>query len=106
MAESSRSGGGRSNLRSDRGCAVNGSAPGRPVRFRDFGQFREFAIRFRDRIRELYPDLDVGCQGSSATGRSADTGAPFEEGRVNDNDIAISGDSVKRAARERRSVPR
>lgn len=31
---------------------------------------------------------------------SADTGAPFDEGRVSDYDIAISGDSDNRAAHE------
>ena len=51
-------------------------------------------------MRELYPDLDMGFQGSSVTGRSAETGAPFDEGRVSDYDIAISGDSVNQAAPE------
>lgn len=73
---------------------------GVPYGFREFGQFREFATRFRDRMRELYPDLDMGFQGSSVTGRSAETGAPFDEGRVSDYDIAISGDSIYQAARE------
>jgi hypothetical protein len=71
-----------------------------PYGFRDFGEFRDFAGRFRDRMRERYPDLDMGFQGSSVTGRSAETGAPFDEGRTSDYDIAISGDSVNRAARE------
>jgi hypothetical protein len=51
-------------------------------------------------MRALYPDLEMGFQGSSVTGRSAETGAPFDEGRVSDYDIAISGDSINRAARE------
>ena len=51
-------------------------------------------------MRELYPDLDMGFQGSAVTGRSADTGAPFDEGRTSDYDIAISGDAIARAARE------
>jgi len=50
-------------------------------------------------MRELYPDLDMGFQGSSVTGRSAETGTPFDEGRVSDYDIAITGDSVNEAAR-------
>jgi hypothetical protein len=70
-----------------------------PYGFRDFQHFREFATRFRDRMRELYPDLDMGFQGSSVTGRSAETGMPFDEGRVSDYDIAITGDSVNEAAR-------
>lgn len=78
----------------------SGQPEGVPYGFRDFGQFREFATRFRDRMRELYPDLDMGFQGSSVTGRSAETGAPFDEGRVSDYDIAISGDSVNHAAQE------
>jgi len=78
----------------------SGQPQGVPHGFRDFGQFREFAARFRDRMRALYPDLDMGFQGSSVTGRSADTGAPFDEGRVSDYDIAISGDSVNLAAHE------
>ncbi|GAA0452646.1 hypothetical protein Ade02nite_00640 [Paractinoplanes deccanensis] len=64
----------------------SGQPQGVPYGFRDFGQFREFAGRFRDRMRELYPDLDMGFQGSSVTGRSAETGAPFDEGRVSDYD--------------------
>src|SRR4051812_4527696 len=78
----------------------SGQPQGVPHGFRDFGQFRDFATRFRDRMRELYPDLDMGFQGSSVTGRSAETGEPFDEGRVSDYDIAISGDSVNRAAHE------
>ena len=78
----------------------SGQPPGVPHGFRDFGQFREFATRFRDRMRELYPDLDMGFQGSAVTGRSAESGAPFDEGRISDYDIAISGDSVNRAAHE------
>jgi filamentous hemagglutinin len=78
----------------------SGQPHGVPYGFRDFGQFREFATRFRDRMRELYPDLDMGFQGSSVTGRSAETGAPFDEGRISDYDIAISGDSVNQAAHE------
>jgi hypothetical protein len=71
-----------------------------PHGFRDFGEFRAFATRFRDRMRELYPDLDMAFQGSAVTGRSADTGDPFDEGRVSDYDIAISGDAVNQAARD------
>jgi filamentous hemagglutinin len=78
----------------------SGQPQGVPYGFRDFGQFREFATRFRDRMRELYPDLDMGFQGSSVTGRSAETGALFDEGRISDHDIAISGDSVNQAAHE------
>ncbi|MFC7272916.1 hypothetical protein ACFQS1_02890 [Paractinoplanes rhizophilus] len=51
-------------------------------------------------MRALYPDLDMGFQGSAVTGRSADTRAPFDEGRTSDYDIAISGDSVNAAARD------
>jgi hypothetical protein len=77
-----------------------GQPAGVPYGFRDFRQFRDFASRFRDRLREVYPDLDMGFQGSSVTGRSAETGAPFDEGRISDYDIAISGESVNQAARE------
>ena len=92
-------GGGPSSSSGSR-ASSSGQPQGVPHGFRDFGQFREFATRFRDRMRELYPDLDMGFQGSSVTGRSAETGAPFDEGRVSDYDIAISGDSVNRAAQE------
>jgi hypothetical protein len=85
---------------SSSGSSSSGQPQGVPHGFRDFGQFREFATRFRDRMRELYPDLDMGFQGSSVTGRNAETGAPFDEGRVSDYDIAISGDSVNQAAHE------
>jgi filamentous hemagglutinin len=92
-------GGGLSSSSGSRSSS-SGQPQGVPYGFRDFGQFREFSTRFRDRMRELYPDLDLGFQGSSVTGRSAETGAPFDEGRVSDYDIAISGDSVNRAAHE------
>lgn len=91
-------GGGRSSASGPR--SSSGQAQGVPYGFRDFGQFRAFATRFRDGMRELYPDLDMGFQGSSVTGRSAETGAPFDEGRVSDYDIAISGDAVNRAAHD------
>ena len=74
---------------------------GVPQGFRDFQEFRQYAGRFRDRMREQYPDLEMGFQGSAVTGRSADTGAPFDEGRRSDYDIAIAGDAVYTAARER-----
>jgi len=93
-------GGGPSPSSSGARSSSSGRPSGVPHGFRDFGQFREFATRFRDRMRAIYPDLDMGFQGSSVTGRSADSGAPFDEGRVSDYDIAISGDSVNQAARE------
>ncbi|MFG1608556.1 hypothetical protein [Actinoplanes sp. NPDC049265] len=89
-------GGGTSGSRS----AATGQPRGVPHGFRDFGEFRDFSSRFRDRMRAVYPDLDMGFQGSSVTGRSAETGDPFDQDRVSDYDIAISGDSVNRAARE------
>jgi hypothetical protein len=92
--------GGGTSLSAGSRPATQGQPAGVPHGFRDFGQFREFATRFRDRMRELYPDLEMGFQGSSVTGRSAETGAPFDEGRVSDYDIAISGDSVNQAAHE------
>jgi hypothetical protein len=52
-------------------------------------------------MRERYPDLEMGFQGSAVTGRSADTGAPFDQNRQSDFDVAIAGDSVYAAARER-----
>ncbi|WP_433363227.1 hypothetical protein ACQPZX_31735 [Actinoplanes sp. CA-142083] len=103
----------RDVLSGGRPTAAGGSAPGSsasssparqpsnvPHGFRDFQHFRDFASRYRDRMRELYPDLDMGFQGSAVTGRSADDGAPFDEGRVSDYDIAITGDSVNAAARD------
>ena len=70
-----------------------------PLGFRDFRHFQEFATHFRHRMRERYPDLDMAFQGSAVTGRSAESGASFDEGRVSDFDIAITGDSVNEAAR-------
>lgn len=95
----SAAGGGSSPASGSRSSASD-QPKGVPHGFRDFGQFREFATRFRDRMREVYPDLDMGFQGSSVTGRSADDGSPFDEGRVSDYDIAITGDSVNQAARD------
>jgi hypothetical protein len=92
-------GGGPSSSSGSRSSS-SGQPQGVPRGFGDFGKFRDFATRFRDRMRELYPDLDMGLQGSSVTGRSAESGAPFDEGRMSDYDIAISGDSVNQAAHE------
>jgi hypothetical protein len=92
----SAAGGGAPGARS----APSGQPRGVPYGFRDFRQFQEFATRYRDRMREVHPDLDMAFQGSSVTGRSADTGDPFDEGRTSDFDIAITGESVNRAARE------
>jgi filamentous hemagglutinin len=72
-----------------------------PHGFDDFQSFRNYAGPFRDRMREQYPDLEMGFQGSAVTGRSADTGDPFDQGRHSDFDVAIAGDSIYAAARER-----
>jgi len=72
-----------------------------PHGFDSFQEFQAFAGPLRQRMREQYPDLEMGFQGSSVTGRSADTGAPFDAGRTSDFDVAISGDSLYQAARAR-----
>ena len=98
-AELGRVGGPRSGSQSDAGSRP----PDRrtvPHGFDDFHSFQEFAGGFRNRMREQYPDLDMGFQGSAVTGRSADTGAPFDQGRQSDFDVAITGDSLYAAARE------
>jgi filamentous hemagglutinin len=71
-----------------------------PHGFDDFRSFQEFAGGFRDRMRERYPDLEMGFQGSAVTGRSAETGARFDVDRQSDFDVAIAGESVYAAARE------
>ncbi|WP_327001784.1 hypothetical protein OHA72_42670 [Dactylosporangium sp. NBC_01737] len=75
--------------------------PNVPEGFRDFQDFQQYSTRVRDRMREQYPDLDMGFQGSAVTGRSADSGAPFDQGRTSDYDLAVSGESIYAAARER-----
>ncbi|MBU2669952.1 hypothetical protein KOI35_41235 [Actinoplanes bogorensis] len=71
-----------------------------PHGFDDFDSFKDFAGRVRDRMRERYPDLQMGFQGSAVTNRSADDGTPFDRpGRQSDFDIAIAGDDVYTAAR-------
>jgi hypothetical protein len=72
-----------------------------PHGFGDFQSFQRYASQYRDRMREQYPDLDMAFQGSAVTGRSADTGDPFDQGRRSDYDIAVSGESIYRAAQER-----
>ncbi|SCG74489.1 hypothetical protein GA0074704_5048 [Micromonospora siamensis] len=71
-----------------------------PHGFRDFPHFQDYAGRLKSRIRERYPDAEIAFQGSAVTGRSHDTHAPFDEGRVSDFDVAVSGDSLNRAARD------
>ncbi|MEV4516695.1 hypothetical protein AB0K00_48055 [Dactylosporangium sp. NPDC049525] len=75
--------------------------PNVPEGFRDFHDFQQYSTRVRDQMREQYPDLDMGFQGSAVTGRSADDGSPFDQGRTSDYDVAISGESIYAAARER-----
>jgi filamentous hemagglutinin len=90
--------------RAGQGQSAGGRQPDRrtvPYGFDDFQGFQQFATRYRDRMREQYPDLDMAFQGSAVTGRSHDTGRPFDEGRTSDYDIAVSGDSIYRAAQER-----
>ena len=70
-----------------------------PHGFDDFQSFQHFAGRLRNRMRERYPDLEMGFQGSAVTGRSADTGVPFDQNRRSDFDIAITGDSLYTTAR-------
>jgi hypothetical protein len=82
------------------GPGASPQSRGYPAGFRDFQHFQAYAGRFRDRMRELYPDVEMGFQGSSVTGRNSETGALFDEGRVSDYDVAISGDSVNATARD------
>ncbi|MCM4080472.1 hypothetical protein [Paractinoplanes hotanensis] len=72
-----------------------------PHGFDSFQAFQNFAGPLRQRMRERYPDLEMGFQGSAVTGRSADQHQPFDLGRTSDFDIAISGHSLYAAARER-----
>ena len=47
-----------------------------------------------------YDDVTAIFQGSSVTGESFHTGAPFDEGRVSDFDIALSSPEMPERARE------
>jgi filamentous hemagglutinin len=47
-----------------------------------------------------YADADAILQGSAVTGKSFKTGAPFDVGRVSDFDVALSGNSLLRAAKD------
>lgn len=65
-----------------------------PHGFRDFQDFKEFGEDLNNGLRGKYPDAESAFQGSSVTGRSHDTGEPFDLGRTSDYDIAVSGRSL------------
>jgi RHS repeat-associated protein len=75
-------------------------ARGFPLGFRSFGQFSQFGQALRaGLVRAGFRDVKAIIQGSAATGRSAETGALFDVGRISDLDVALVGKDLLEAAR-------
>jgi RHS repeat-associated protein len=75
-------------------------ARGFPLGFRSFGQFSQFGQALRaGLVRAGFGDVKAIIQGSAATGRSAETGAVFDVGRISDLDVALVGKDLLEAAR-------
>jgi filamentous hemagglutinin len=69
--------------------------------FANFDEFAQFGGSLRSGLGKAgYADAEVILQGSAVTGKSFKTGAAFDVGRVSDFDIALSGNSLFRAAKD------
>lgn len=84
------------------GSGVTRAAPEAaiPSGFDSPREFGEFGRELRGGLAGGgFSDARAAFQGSSVTGRSFRTGAPFDVGRVSDFDIALGGEDIFSAAR-------
>jgi len=71
-----------------------------PRGFASLEDFTRFGGKLHGGLAQAgYRDTQAILQGSAVTGKSFKTGAPFDEGRVSDFDIALTGDSIFNAAK-------
>ena len=71
-----------------------------PLGFEDALAFSRFAAHLSSGLRSIgFQGARGFFQGSSVTGRNAETGAAFDAGRISDFDIAIAGDDIFAAAK-------
>lgn len=72
-----------------------------PLGFKSMDEFHRFGQTLRGGLGEAgFEDVVPIFQGSSVTGFKFTTGAPFDEGRVSDFDIALAGPSLLARAKE------
>lgn len=72
-----------------------------PLGFAEEGAFLKFGAKLSTGLKRAgYDDANAYMQGSSVTGKSFKTGSPFDEGRVSDFDIAITGDTLMAKAQQ------
>jgi hypothetical protein len=70
-----------------------------PLGFSSREDFKTFGVKMRTGLDEAgYPNTVPVMQGSAVTGVKHTTGAPFDEGRVSDFDIALAGPDITAAA--------
>ena len=73
-----------------------------PKGFATPGEFQGFSADLHKGLAARYPGTEAFVAGSAVTGRKFTTGAPFDEGRLSDFDIALSGESIFEAAKARK----
>jgi hypothetical protein len=68
-------------------------APRTPRGFTTFEEFQQFGADLYNGLRQAgFNDAEAAMQGSSVTRRSAETGQPFDQGRISDFDVALVHD--------------
>ena len=72
---------------------------GIPAGFKSFGQFKQFGEAAQAGLSKAgYPNATPFMQGSAVTGRSFETGEPFDLGRTSDFDMAIAHEGLYKKA--------
>jgi hypothetical protein len=72
-----------------------------PLGFRNADKFAQFGARLKQGLQNAgYGDVQAAFRGSSVTGVSFKTGAPFDVGRVSDFDLALASSTLLQRAKE------
>ena len=72
-----------------------------PLGFKNADEFAQFGARLKQGLQNAgYGDVQAAFRGSSVTGVSFKTGAPFDVGRVSDFDLALASSTLLQRAKE------
>jgi hypothetical protein len=72
-----------------------------PLGFRNADKFAQFGARLKQGLQNAgYGDVQAAFRGSSVTGVSFKTGAPFDVGRVSDFDLALASSTLLQRAKK------
>ncbi len=71
-----------------------------PAGFISFEQFKQFGTTIQAKFaKNKFPNTQFYMQGSAASGFSFETGKLFDEDRISDFDIAVTGDAIYNKAK-------